>query len=505
VEQEQIEVKIYNTPEKKLVKFEPYDPELVTMYSCGPTVYNEVHVGNLRSLVNFDVVGRSLRYLGYNVKRAVNFTDVGHMTTNSDFGEDKLEKQARIEKTTSLQIANKYIKSVIKNFAKLNILNPNGSRINPEIDVENTTKEQWAKLGWARAIHYIPEMIELIKMIEKNGHTYETNQALYFDITTFPDYGKFTGQKIEEKQVAVRSEVKVDKEKRNPADFVLWMKRTGKYKDHMMHWDSPWGDGFPGWHIECSTMSWKLLGEEIDIHTGGSDLMSIHHPNEIAQNYGALGKKIVKYWLHNEFVSNAQGDKLSKTKKNAFTLKEIEDLGFSYMALRWYYLTATFRTPLKFSIEALESAEIAYNNVVSKLARIDIRDIGEPSEEYIKEFKDALCMNFNTPVALAILQDMVNSDIHPGDKLATAFEFDKVLGLDLEKAIKNYQTEKMVIHIDNVKDKTLKILLERRKKARDEKDWRLSDEIRDEIEMMGYQVIDKKDGQYLKQLDLKTD
>jgi cysteinyl-tRNA synthetase len=315
VEQEQIEVKIYNTPEKKLVKFEPYDPELVTMYSCGPTVYNEVHVGNLRSLVNFDVVGRSLRYLGYNVKRAVNFTDVGHMTTNSDFGEDKLEKQARIEKTTSLQIANKYIKSVIKNFAKLNILNPNGSRINPEIDVENTTKEQWAKLGWARAIHYIPEMIELIKMIEKNGHTYETNQALYFDITTFPDYGKFTGQKIEEKQVAVRSEVKVDKEKRNPADFVLWMKRTGKYKDHMMHWDSPWGDGFPGWHIECSAMNWKLLGEKIDIHTGGSDLISVHHPNEIAQNYGAFRKKIVKYWLHNEFVSNMQGDKLSKTKK----------------------------------------------------------------------------------------------------------------------------------------------------------------------------------------------
>jgi cysteinyl-tRNA synthetase len=499
MDQEQTEIKIYNTPEKKIIPFEPYDPELVNMYSCGPTVYNEVHVGNLRSLVNFDVVGRALRYFGYNLDRVVNFTDVGHMTNDSDFGEDKIEKQAKEEKTSSLQIANKYIKSVIESFAKLNILNPDGTPIDQNIDVENTTKEQWAELGWARAIHYIPEMIQLIKMIEENGHTYETDQAIYFDIKTFPNYGEFSGQKLDEKKVAVRSEVKVDKDKRNPADFVLWMKRTGKYKNHAMHWNSPWGDGFPGWHIECSAMSWKLLGKQIDIHTGGSDLIPVHHPNEIAQNYGAFGKKIVKYWLHNEFVSNTQGDKLSKTKKNAFTLKEIEALGFSYMALRWYYLTSNYRALLKFSVEALESAQTAYNNVISKLGRIDTKDVGKPSKEYVKEFKDALATNFNTPVCLAILQDMVNSDIHPGDKLATAFEFDKVLGLDIEKAVREYQSEKVDIPMDNVKDETVKLMLKSRQVARDNKDWKLSDEIRDEIEELGYQVLDKKDGQYIKQ------
>ena len=490
------QVTIYNTPQRKKVILTPYEQGHIKMYSCGPTVYNTVHIGNLRSLVNFDVVSRALRYLGYDLKRVVNFTDVGHMSSDSDFGEDKVERQAIKEETDPFAIADKYISHVTESFRKLNVLNPNGTPIEKDINVQNMTKESWAVLGWARATDYIPEMIDFIKRIEANGHTYETEQAVYFDISTFPAYYEFFGQSLEEKQVAVREEVKEDQDKRNPADFVLWMKRYGKYKNHMMHWNSPWGDGFPGWHIECSTMSCGLLGEYIDIHTGGSDLISVHHPNEVAQNWGAYGHHVIKYWIHNEFVYTPKGDKLSKSKDNAFTLKEIEELKIPYMALRWYYLTSNYRTPMKFTVSSLKSSQRAYENIVNKLAKEYKGKIGKPSKEYIEKFEDALSDNFNTPVVLALLNDLVKSEISSDVKISTALEFDKVLGLDLEKSIIHGEKEKE-IPFEKVKDEKIKEILKERETARKEKDWIKSDMLRDKVAKMGYKVVDRPEGQYI--------
>ena len=490
-------LKIYDTPQRKRVEFEPYNKGKVRMYSCGPTVYNTVHIGNLRSIVNFDVVGRALRYLGYDVKRVVNFTDVGHMSSDADFGEDKIEKKAKEENVGATDIANKYIFHVVESFRKLNVLNPNGTEIKLNIDVKDTTKEEWAELGWARATDYILEMIELISLIEKNGHTYETEQALYFDISTYPQYFEFTGQKLEEKQVAVREEVKGDPSKRHPADFVLWMKRFGKYENHMMHWNSPWGDGFPGWHIECSAMSWKLLGDEIDIHTGGSDLVSLHHPNEIAQNFGAFGHDIVKYWLHNAFVFTTDGEKLSKSKGNALSLKEIEQRGINLMALRWYYLTSSYRAPMNFSMKSLESSQKAYFNIINVLKKLDNGKIGAADEKYITLFKEALADNFNTPKVLALLNTLMKADLNPEDIIATAFEFDRVLGLDLEKASKEKKDESHEIPSQEVEDIEIREILNSRQKAREEKDWSLSDQLRDELFEKGYQVLDREDGQYI--------
>jgi len=492
-----ISIKIYNTPSKQKVAFDPYKDEEVCMYSCGPTVYNTVHIGNLRSLLNFDVVGRALRYMGYNLKRVVNFTDVGHMSSDADFGEDKIERQAKKENVAAMEIANKYISRVLESFRKVNILNPDGSPIEENIDVENMSKEEWAKLGWARATDYIDEMITLISLIEKNGHTYETEQALYFDISTFPEYFEFSGQKLEEKQIAVREEVKEDPYKKNPADFVLWMKRYGKYENHMMHWDSPWGDGFPGWHIECSAMSWTLLGEKIDIHTGGTDLVSVHHSNEIAQNVGAFGHDVVKYWLHNEFVYSSSEEKLSKSKGNALSLEEIEKLGIDLMGLRWYYLTSSYKSPMKFSIESLKSAEKVYLRTVKTLTELYGGMEGNINEEYVNNFKEAISDNFNTPKMLALLNQLIKSDLKSEDIVATAFEFDKVLGLDLKKTVLEGSKEKSEVHWSEVKIADLKIVLEDREKARKDKDWERSDVLREEILKMGYEVLDKEDGQYV--------
>ena len=491
------QVKIYNTPQRKKVTLIPYEKGQLKMYSCGPTVYNTVHIGNLRSILNFDVVSRALRYLGYDLKRVVNFTDVGHMSSDSDFGEDKVERQAQKEELDPIRIANKYILEILKSFKKLNILNPNGTPIEDISDVENISKEQWANLGWARATDYIDEMIEIIKMIEENGHTYQTQQALYFDISTFPDYNKFSGQKLEEKQIAVREEVKGDPQKKNPADFVLWMKRHGKYQNHMMHWNSPWGDGFPGWHIECSAMGWKLLGEYIDIHTGGTDLIPIHHSNEVAQNFGAFKHHLVKYWIHNEFVYNAHGDKLSKSKNNAFTLKEIEELNISLMGLRYYYLTSSYKAPMRFSIDSLKSSEKSYFNIIKRLKELNNGKIGKASNKYIERFKDALRDNFNTPKVLALVNEIVKSNLKPEDILTTVFEFDKVLGLDLEKTVKSSDTQVKEIPLSEIDDPLIKEILLKRELARNEKDWNEADRLRDELLNRGFQVLDKPTGQYI--------
>ena len=256
-------MKLYNTIDKKVVPIKPLKKGKISIYNCGPTVYFRMHIGNIRAYVNWDILYRFLKYKGYEVERIMNMTDVGHMTSDENFGEDKVETQAQKEGKDPLDIANYYIRTVLDDFSKLNILSPKGKEVDPNMSLERLEEE-----GWTRATEYIDQMIDLIKKMEENGYTYETTQALYFDVTMIDNYNIFTNQSLEEKQEGVREEVGVDPEKKHPADFVLWMKRVGKYKDHIMHWNSPWGDGFPGWHIECSAMSTSVLGEYFDIHTG---------------------------------------------------------------------------------------------------------------------------------------------------------------------------------------------------------------------------------------------
>ena len=274
------------------------------------------------------------------------------------------------------------------------------------------------------------------------------------------------------------------------------MKRYGKYENHMMHWDSPWGDGFPGWHIECSAMSWKLLGEQIDIHTGGSDLMPLHHPNEIAQNYGAFGHNIVKYWLHNAFVFTPSGEKLSKSKSNALSLKEIEELGINLMSLRFYYLTSSYRAPMSFSIVSLRSSEKAYLNIVDRLRQLYSEEKGNPIEEYIQYFKEAIADNFNTPKMLAVLNKLIRSNLEPSDVVATAFEMDKVLGLDLEKTVLEKEDKPKTDELNE----EIKRIVKEREEARKQKNWELSDRLRKELLDRGFKVLDKEDGQHVSRI-----
>lgn len=476
-------MKLYSTLDKNIVDIIPIRDGNISIYSCGPTVYYRMQVGNIRAYVNWDILHRALVYLGYEVKRVVNITDVGHMTSDEDFGDDKMDLQATKEGKNPLQIANEYIDTVLDDFRKMNILAPNGELIS-----DSATFKDVESYGFSRATEYIQEMINIIKKIEENGYTYETDQALYFDVTKVPDYTVFTGQSLEDKNVGVREEVDVDSEKRNPADFVLWMKRVGKYKNHIMNWESPWGSGFPGWHIECTAMGTTILGEKFDIHTGGIDHMSVHHPNERAQNIGAFGHPVVNYWIHNEWVVNKDESKLSKSKGNSFDLPSVIEMGFDPLDLRYLFLSVNYRTRMQFSVESLEGARNARLGMLDKIKSLG-KEVGSVLENYKEDFKDSLENNLNMSNAIALVNDLLKSDNPKEDILATILDFDKVLGLDLDKAFEvedvNYSKE--------VED-----LLERREEARKSKDYLESDRLRGELEKSGYIVLDTPEGQVLK-------
>jgi cysteinyl-tRNA synthetase len=483
-------MKLYSTLDKKVKEIEPIKEGQISIYSCGPTVYYRMQIGNIRAYVNWDILHRALLYLGYDVKRIMNMTDVGHMTSDddfgSDFGEDRMDKQAQKEGLQPLDIANKYIDTVLDDFRALNILAPNGEVIPEDLDHEGVQE-----YGFPRATEYVEEMIDIIKKIEENGYTYETKQALYFDVSKIKDYTIFTGQNLDEKEVGVREEVGVDPEKRNPADFVLWMKRYGKYENHIMNWESPWGNGFPGWHIECSAMSTSLLGEYFDIHTGGVDHIPVHHTNERAQNIGAFNHPVVKYWVHNEWVVNKDESKLSKSKGNAPYLPNIVTLGFDPMDVRYFLLSINYRTRIQFSIEALEGAKNAREALVRR-----IRELGDTKgnviPEYIDRFKKELENNLNMSGVLALINELLKEDLPKEDILATILDFDKVLALDLEKAIRKEETIKFPSEVE--------ALLEKRMLAKKEKNYEEADRIREQVEKMGYKVLDTPEGQKLEQV-----
>ncbi len=479
-------MKLYSTLDKKVVEIQPTKDRQLSIYSCGPTVYMRMHMGNIRAYVNWDVLHRALLYLGYEVKRVMNITDVGHVSSTddfgSDFGEDKMDRQAEKEGLQPIDIANKYIDSVLDDFRALNILAPNG-----EIIPENLDYTKVEKYGWSRATNYVQEMIQMIKMMEENGYTYETEQALYFDVTKLSDYNIFTGQSLDEKEVGVREEVGVDSEKRNPADFVLWMKRVGKYKDHIMNWQSPWGDGFPGWHIECSAMGTTILGEYFDIHTGGVDHIPVHHTNERAQNIGAFKHPSVKYWIHNEWLLNKDEGKLSKSKGGALTLPEVIELGIEPMDVRYFFVSINYRTKIGFSLEALQGARNSRLSLLRKIEELgDIK--GELIEEYIDKFKKELENNLNVSGVFGVINELLKSQYPKEDILATIYDIDKVLGLDLEKKVES----KLDTEIEN--------LLKQRQKARDMKDFAESDRLRDLILEKGYRVMDTAKGQSIERV-----
>jgi len=489
-------MKIYSTLDRKIVEIEPIKEGEIKMYNCGPTVYSRMQIGNLRAYVNWDVFDRGLRYLGFKVNRIMNLTDVGHMTSDEDFGEDKVEKMALEEGIKPLDIADKYIKLVLEDFSALNILAPNGEKIDVNWDVKGKSLEE---KGFTRATEYVGEMVEMNQKMVENGYTYETDQALYFDVTRIPDYTIFTGQSLDEKSSGDREEVVVDPHKKHPADFVLWMKRVGKYKNHIMHWPSPWGDGFPGWHIECSAMSTAKLGEYFDIHTGGIDHLAMHHPNERAQNIGAFGHPVVKYWLHNEWLVNADGGKLSKST-GGLTLPELmeKEKKYSPMDLRYWFIATGYRVQMKLSEEALDGARNARQSIVDRYHNlfIDYEDLnrGEILDEYKGEFKKALENNLNMSEALAVLNRLLKSKETVEDIYKTVEDFDRVLGLDLFDSPSSITDKRKIFEREEV----VQDLLIQRAKAREQKNFKESDRLRDEILNMGYEVLDTPEGQKLK-------
>jgi len=463
-------MKLYNTASRKIEEFKPLNPPSVTFYSCGPTVYDYTHIGHLRTYVNNDVLKRALGFLGYKVKHVMNITDVGHLTGDSDEGEDKMEKGAGKKGTTVWELARVYTDYFISSIDRMNIIRP---------DV------------FSNATQHIPEFIEMIKVLESKGFTYETDEALYFDVSKFKNYGKLSGQKLEDKITAARKEVRIDAGKRNPADFVLWFKATGRFKNHIMRWPSAWGEGFPGWHIECSAMCMKYLGETVDIHAGAIDLIPVHHENEIAQSEAATGKPFVRYWFHNDFLL-VDGQKMSKSLGNFYTIDDLKNSKIGPMALRLLFLQTHYRQIMNFTWESLSASGNAYNKLVNHICELKQKisesnlkkGYGEDAKNYRQKFVDAISDDLQAPKAVAVLWEIIKSNLPPDEKLRLILEIDEVLGLNLKNA------KFFAVEIPE----EIKKLAQEREKARLAQDFQKSDELRKKIAEKGYSVKDTAEG-----------
>jgi len=438
------------------------------MYNCGPTVYNYVHIGNLRAYVFADILRKTLEYNGYQVTQLINITDVGHLVSDEDEGEDKMEKGARLQGKTAREIAEFYTDSFYKDLVKLNIQPAN---------------------RYPKATEHISEQIALIQKLEEKGFTYKTSDGIYFDTTKFPGYGNLARLDISGLREGAR--VETNEEKRNRTDFALW-KFSKPEEKRQQEWQSPWGIGFPGWHIECSAMAMKYLGETFDIHTGGIDHIPVHHTNEIAQAECATGKKFVNYWMHEGWV-NIEGGKMAKSADNFVRIATLEEKGISPLAYRYWLLTAHYRKTINFTWEAVEGAQTA----LKKLHEIffEYRETtGKPSEKYLAKFVEFLNDDLETAGAIALLWDLTKDDsILPADKRATILEYEKILGLGFgwtKEKLAGYGIKFETEIKENEIPEEIKKLLEERKLARTEKNWKRSDEIRDEIEKMGYKVTD---------------
>ncbi len=458
---------LYNTLSRQKEEFKPIVSGEAGIYTCGPTVYNFAHIGNLRTYLFEDFLVRVLKYNGYKVKRVMNITDVGHLSGDMDMGEDKMELGAAREGRSAWEIAEFYTEAFKKDLRALNILEP---------DV------------WSKATESIDEQIALVKTLEDKGFTYQISDGIYFDTAKFPEYNKLSHLDLDELKEGAR--VEKNNEKKNPTDFALWkFSPTGAKRQ--MEWESPWGKGFPGWHIECSAMSLKELGTQLDIHCGGIDHINVHHTNEIAQSEAASGHKFFNYWLHGAFLNIAGGKKMAKSDGDFLTVQNaLLDRNINPLAYRFAALQVGYHKPMEYSQDGLKQAEEAlnalYKQVKSLAQGIDANEIAqaEISEKHKLEFLAAINDDLNMPQALAILFAVLKSELGAAEKLHTIFDFDTVLGLNLENTLSGNEIEI---------PEAVKQLAERRLSARAEKNWALSDSLRNEADELGYIIEDVKD------------
>lgn len=462
-------IKLYNTEDRAISEFKPLVDGKVSLYCCGPTVYNFAHIGNLRTYFFEDVLVKTFLLNGFNIDHCMNVTDVGHLTDDGDDGEDKMIKAAREKGMDVYEIAKYFESAFFKDSESLNIRKPNTI---------------------CRATKHIGEMIKLVKGLENKGFTYVSEGNVYFDTSKFSNYGKMA--KLENIDLNYGARIEVDSAKKNPQDFVLWFTNS-KFENQAMQWNSPWGKGYPGWHLECSAMSLKYLGETFDIHCGGVDHVNIHHTNEIAQSEAYTGKRWVNRWLHGEFLVNKTG-KMSKSKDGFLTLKVLEEKGYDPLDYRYFLLGAHYRTQLTFSWEALDSAKSALKGIRNRVKLLfedgkpgELSSITEKAVKYKEDFKKHINEDLNTPRCLADLWDLLkDKEVSSTEKLTIMEYMDKVLSLNL-----------LFVEKEECTDPELLKLLEKRNQARIDKDWELSDKLRDELLSKGWIVRDTPKGSFL--------
>ncbi len=458
-------MKIYNTLSKKVEEFIPYSEKEVTMYTCGPTVYYYAHIGNLRTYISEDVLEKGLRYLGYNVKRCMNITDVGHLSGDSDTGEDKMAKAAQKEHKSVLDIAKFYTEAFFKDLERLNIKKPD--IISP-------------------ATLNIDSYIKMINKLLEEGYAYKSGGNVYFDTAKFSNYYELSGRSKDDLLLAVRDDVEEDNNKKNPFDFGLWFTNS-KFQNQELKWDSPFGYGYPGWHIECSAIAIKNLGEHLDIHCGGVDNIFPHHTNEIAQSESYLNHKWCNYWVHMEFLNDKEG-KMSKSKGDSKDLNSLIEKGYNPIVYRYFCLQSHYRKVLVYSLESLDTATNAYNKLKNKIKNIKNNLFGEVDYEKAKlfqdKFKDAFSNDMNTSMMLTTLYDVIKSDLNNNTKLYLIEDFDKVLSLSL------LEEEKISAELESYINEKIK----ERAMAKENKDYAKADEIRDELLSKNIILKDTKEG-----------
>ena len=457
---------LFNTLTRQKEEFTPIRPGEVGLYTCGPTVYNFAHIGNLRTYIFEDVLKRVLAFNGYMVRHVMNITDVGHLTGDRDMGEDKMETGARREGKTAWDIAEFYTQAFKQDLARLNILEPS---------------------LWCKATDSIPEQIDLIRILEQKGFTYKTGDGIYFDTARFPGYAKLSSQNLDALQEGAR--VEKNPEKRNATDFALW-KFSPPGAKRQMEWDSPWGVGFPGWHIECSAMSMKFLGEQLDIHCGGIDHVDIHHTNEIAQSEAATGRRFFNFWMHGAFLNIQGGKKMAKSEDNFLTLENaLIQRGIPPLAYRFAAFLTHYRKPMEYSDESIQAAKNGLEhlcNQVREVSKGGEASAGAANSAFREKFLEAVNDDLNLPRAMAVIQEMLKSDIPSSEKHTTILDFDRVLGLSLDQVDK---PQELPAEIQK--------RVEARRRAREAKNWAESDRLRDEIQALGYTVKDTRDGMKL--------
>lgn len=460
---------LYNTLGNKKMEFVPHTEGKVAVYTCGPTVYHYAHIGNLRTYIMEDVLEKYLRYIGYDVKRVMNITDVGHLSSDADTGEDKMLAGAKREHKTVLEIAKFYTDAFFDDCKKLNIKTP---------DVVEP------------ATHCIPEFIKMVDTLLKKGYAYEAGGNVYFDTSKLDEYYVFGNQNQDDLAVGVRDDVDEDENKRNKTDFVLWFTKS-KFDDQELKWESPWGYGYPGWHIECSAISIKHLGEYLDIHCGGVDNAFPHHTNEIAQSEAYIGHKWCPYWFHVTHLLDARG-KMSKSKGGFLTVSLLEEKGYNPVVYRMFCLQSHYRKPLTFSYDNLDNTAKAYNKLVKKISNLN--PTGEPNmdeaQPFIDKFKENMDNDLNTSLGITSIYDVLKANISDATKIYLLNDFDKVLSLDLVKAANKLKEEKNS-SVDTAK---VEELIKKRTEARANKDWATADAIRDELNAMNVVIKDTPDG-----------